>query len=62
MVSSVAAGESYPANCWVTGQLVTAEGYTNDKWVQLPLRAGGVGYVSAIFLRGNETGNVSRQC
>ncbi|WP_208106900.1 SH3 domain-containing protein, partial [Streptomyces sp. GC420] len=62
VVSSVAAGESYPANCWVTGQLVTAEGYTNDKWVQLPLRAGGVGYVSAIFLRGNETGNVSRQC
>ncbi|WP_308310445.1 M23 family metallopeptidase [Streptomyces sp. CC210A] len=62
VVSSVHANESYPANCWVKGQLVNAEGYSNDKWVQLPLRAGGVGYVSAIFLKGDETGGVSRPC
>ncbi len=61
-VSKVYPNESYPANCWVTGQLVNAEGISNDKWVQLPLRAGGVGYVSAIFLKGDETGGVSRQC
>ncbi|WP_332888270.1 M23 family metallopeptidase [Streptomyces carminius] len=62
VVSTVHANETYPANCWKTGQTVTAEGYTNDKWIELPLRAGGVGYVSAIYLKGNETGNVSRQC
>ncbi|WP_329274519.1 SH3 domain-containing protein [Streptomyces sp. NBC_01451] len=60
--SKVVAGETYPADCWVVGQSVTAEGVTNDKWVRLPLNAGGVGYVSGIFLKGNETGGVSRQC
>ncbi|MFJ1806780.1 MULTISPECIES: M23 family metallopeptidase [unclassified Streptomyces] len=62
VVSTVQPDESYPANCWKTGQLVSAEGYTSDKWVELPLRAGGVGYVSAIYLQGDETGNVSREC
>ncbi|MFV0131981.1 SH3 domain-containing protein [Streptomyces sp. HMX87] len=61
-LSDVHAGQSYPANCWVMGQLVQAEGYTNDKWVQLPLRSGGVGYVSAIYLKGDATGGVTRQC
>ena len=61
-VSKVYPNESYPANCWTTGQLVSDEGYTNDKWIQLPLRAGGVGYVSAIYLKGDEKGNVSREC
>jgi hypothetical protein len=61
-VSTVSANETYPANCWKTGQLVTAEGYTSDKWVELPLRAGGVGYVSGIYLKGDATGGVTRQC
>ncbi|MGW9441182.1 SH3 domain-containing protein [Streptomyces sp. NPDC055607] len=60
--STVRAGESYPANCWTIGQKVTAEGYTSDKWVQLPLNAGGVGYVSGIYLKGDATGGVTRQC
>ncbi|MEV4443246.1 SH3 domain-containing protein [Streptomyces sp. NPDC049577] len=62
VVSTVSANETYPANCWKTGQLVTAEGYTSDKWIELPLRAGGVGYISGIFLKGNETGGVTTQC
>jgi alkylated DNA nucleotide flippase Atl1 len=61
-VSTVYPNESYPANCWTTGELVSAEGYTNDKWIELPLRAGGVGYVSAIYLKGDDRGNVSRPC
>ncbi|WP_371661044.1 peptidoglycan DD-metalloendopeptidase family protein [Streptomyces sp. NBC_00280] len=61
-VSKVYPGQSYPADCWVVGQKVTAEGVTNDKWVRLPLNAGGVGYVSGIYLKGDETGGVSRQC
>jgi hypothetical protein len=62
IVSSVAANETYPANCWIVGDVVRSDGYVNDKWVQLPLRAGGVGYVSAIFLKGDETGNVRKKC
>ncbi|MFE0349491.1 SH3 domain-containing protein [Streptomyces griseoluteus] len=62
IVSKVYAGESYPAQCWVAGQTVTAEGITNNRWVRLPLNAGGVGYVSAIYLKGDETGGVSKQC
>ncbi|MFV2120690.1 M23 family metallopeptidase, partial [Streptomyces sp. Act-28] len=38
-VSRVYPDQSYPAHCWVTGQSVTAEGITNDKWVRLPLNA-----------------------
>ncbi|MGW4048506.1 hypothetical protein [Streptomyces sp. NPDC004721] len=38
----------------MTGQTVTAEGITNNKWVRLPLNAVGVGYVSGIYLRGDE--------
>jgi hypothetical protein len=62
VVSKVYANESYPANCWTPGETITDVGYTNDKWVELPLRAGGVGYVSAVYLKGDETGNVSRRC
>ncbi|MEV4440762.1 M23 family metallopeptidase, partial [Streptomyces sp. NPDC049577] len=62
VVSTVGANETYPANCWVTGDRVEDGGYSNDKWVELPLRAGGVGYISAIYLKGDETGNVRRQC
>ncbi|MGV9251210.1 peptidoglycan DD-metalloendopeptidase family protein [Streptomyces sp. NPDC003697] len=62
VVSTVYAGQSYPAQCWVTGQTVTAEGITNNKWVRLPLNAGGAGYVSGIYLKGDETGGVSKQC
>ncbi|WP_258382729.1 M23 family metallopeptidase [Streptomyces sp. NTH33] len=62
VVSKVYAGQSYPAQCWVTGQTVTAEGITNNKWVRLSLKAGGVGYVSAIYLKGDETGGVTTQC
>ncbi|WP_282701345.1 SH3 domain-containing protein [Streptomyces sp. CC219B] len=62
IVSKVYPNESYPANCWKTGQSITAEGYTSDKWIELPLRAGGVGYVSGIYLKGDETGGVTRRC
>uniref|UniRef100_A0AAU2JKJ7 SH3 domain-containing protein n=1 Tax=Streptomyces sp. NBC_00049 TaxID=2903617 RepID=A0AAU2JKJ7_9ACTN len=61
-VSKVHAGGSYPASCWTTGESVTAEGVTNDKWVRLPLAAGGVGYVSGIYLKGDATGGVSTPC
>ncbi|WP_427917280.1 SH3 domain-containing protein [Streptomyces sp. cg40] len=62
VVSTVYPNQSYPANCWKTGQVVTDEGYTSDKWIELPLNAGGVGYVSGIYLKGDATGGVTRQC
>ena len=60
--STVYPGQTYPAHCWVVGQKITDEGITNDKWVRLPLNAGGVGYVSAIYLKGDETGGVRTRC
>ncbi|MFI6407669.1 SH3 domain-containing protein [Streptomyces sp. NPDC050548] len=62
VVSTVYPNQSYPANCWKTGQVVTDEGYTSDKWIELALNAGGVGYVSGIYLKGDATGGVTRQC
>src|SRR5512144_927394 len=58
IVSFVASGESYPTNCWTRGEQITDNGITNDIWVQLPLRAGGAGYVSAVYLSGGERGGL----
>jgi hypothetical protein len=58
VVSYVVAAECYPANCWTRGQPITDNGVTNDIWIKLPLRAGGVGYVSALYLRGDERGGL----
>lgn len=62
IVSFVAAGESYGANCWTIGETITDNGITNDVWIQLPLNAGGVGYVSAVYLEGDETAGVGTEC
>ena len=58
VISKVAAGEVYTADCWTNGQAVDDEGYHNDIWIRLPLPAGGVGYVSAIYLEGDERANL----
>ncbi|MET7968726.1 SH3 domain-containing protein [Micromonospora sp. NPDC005305] len=62
VVSQVYANQTYPAVCWTVGEKVTAEGVTNDKWVKLPLVAGGYGYVSGIYLTGDQTGGVTTRC
>lgn len=62
IVSYVVAGGNYSGICWVRGQEITAEGITNDVWVKLRLDSGGVGYVSAIYLKGDERGNVGEAC
>nr|BAM14077.1 hypothetical protein [Streptomyces lavendulae] len=62
VVGQVYAGTTFPALCRITGESVTAEGVTNDKWVRLPLPAGGVGYVSGIYLKGDATGGVTTPC
>jgi hypothetical protein len=62
IVSFVVANESYGANCWTNRDTTTIHdnGVTNDIWIQLPLNAGGVGYVSAVYLRGDERANLPR--
>jgi hypothetical protein len=61
VISYVAADESYPASCWTHGERITDEGITNDVWIRLPLRAGGSGYVSAIYLKGDEYAGLPQQ-
>ncbi|GLZ61879.1 MULTISPECIES: SH3 domain-containing protein [Micromonospora] len=62
IVSSVAAGGRYPANCWLNGELVYDYGIEHDHWVQLQLSNGKRGYVHAIYLNGDNTGNVNTYC
>lgn len=59
IISSVKAGETYDAEGWTNGEVVTLEGHTNSVWVKLDrgwLRQDG--YVTAIALTGDERGGV----
>jgi hypothetical protein len=58
VVSYVEDGESYRATCWTTGDQVTDNGITNDVWIRLLLNAGGFGYVSAVYLKGDKYANL----
>lgn len=61
-VGQVETNQTYPAACYTVGDTVTAEGVTNDKWVKVTLPAGTTGYVSGIYLKGSETGGVTKAC
>jgi hypothetical protein len=52
-VGSVAADQPRGAYCWTRGETVSDHGVTNDVWVQLV-----EGYVSAVYLKGNEYGDL----
>ncbi len=52
-VGTVAAGESRGAYCWEFGEPVSDYGFTNRVWVKLA-----EGYVSAVYLKGNEYGDL----
>ncbi len=62
VVSFVNNGFSYNAECWEEGDLVTDHGITNRNWVKLRLNSGGEGFVNALYLKGNTTGNVPNHC
>jgi hypothetical protein len=62
VVSHVAPNVSYPAECWEEGGAVTVKGKSRNTWVKLQLKSGGEGYVNAIYLKGDEHGNVTNQC
>ena len=54
VVSSMFPSNSYPALCWTHGEAATDQGFTNDVWISLALKSGGIGYVSAIYLDGGD--------
>ncbi|RII09411.1 hypothetical protein DSC45_31535 [Streptomyces sp. YIM 130001] len=62
VVSHVNNGYSYNGQCWLEGDLVNDKGISNRNWVRLKLNSGGIGYVSAIYLKGNDKGNVPNHC
>ena len=41
---------------------MTVKGKSRSTWVKLQLKSGGEGYVNAIYLKGDEHGNVTNQC
>ncbi|KUL21234.1 SH3 domain-containing protein [Streptomyces regalis] len=52
-VGSVAANQPRGAYCWARGETISDHGYTNNVWVKLV-----EGYVSAVYLKGNEYGDL----
>lgn len=62
VLSHISPNVSYPAECWEEGGAVTVKGKSRGTWVKLRLKSGGEGYVNAIYLKGDEHGNVSNQC
>src|SRR5882757_5841636 len=62
VVSRIVRNNSYPAECWIEGDSVTFQGVSRRNWVRLQLVRGGTGYVNAIYLKGNDRGNVTYHC
>ncbi|NEC86151.1 SH3 domain-containing protein [Streptomyces sp. SID12501] len=53
IVGTAPANEPRGAYCWTTGETITDNGYSNNVWVKLV-----EGYVSALYLKGNEYGDL----
>lgn len=61
VVANASAGQSFEATCWTEGDTVSSSGFSHDKWVEI--EAGGKkGFVSGVFLKGDETGGVTKRC
>lgn len=60
-VVQAAEDTTYAATCWTTGEQISSDGYTNDKWVKITVN-GQTGWISGIFLRGDKTGGITTQC
>ncbi|MFD0025965.1 SH3 domain-containing protein [Streptomyces sp. NPDC058382] len=53
------ADNPHKAQCWIVGDTVTAEGYTNNIWLKVQNKDGGSwGYASAIYFKGDKRGNL----
>lgn len=61
IVARVSAKATADAACWTEGDTVTDGQYSHDKWVKVEVN-GKAGYVSGVFLKGDETGGITKQC
>ncbi|WP_171052788.1 PASTA domain-containing protein [Streptomyces marianii] len=61
-ISSVAAGDRYPATCYGHGETTTAHGSTSALWVRLGLKSGGLGWVTATALQEDPAARGLGQC
>ncbi|MFC9283742.1 SH3 domain-containing protein [Streptomyces collinus] len=64
-MSTLQFGHTYTAYCWVYGEMVVDNGYRNNIWIYTYGGRGvGVGYASAVYLRGDERAGLpaSAQC
>lgn len=61
VIATVKAKATADATCWQEGDTVSDSGYSHDKWVKVEVN-GKEGYVSGVFLKGDETGNITQQC
>ncbi|MET8584913.1 SH3 domain-containing protein [Streptomyces collinus] len=64
-MSTLQFGHTYTAYCWVYGETVVDNGYRNNIWIYTYGGRGvGVGYASAVYLRGDERAGLpaSAQC
>ena len=61
ILTTAADGASLPATCWIEGDTVTSGSYSHDFWVQVQAN-GKSGYISGVFLTGDQTGGISTPC
>ena len=61
-LSAVHPGYTYTGLCWTTGDTVNDVGLSSDIWIELSLNSGGVGYVPAIYLKGDAYAGVPNEC
>lgn len=61
VVANVKAKATVDAECWTEGDTVTEGQYSHDKWVKVEVN-GREGYVSGVYLKGDETGGITKQC
>ncbi|MEU0212928.1 PASTA domain-containing protein [Streptomyces canus] len=61
-LSHVTAGGQYPATCYGSGETTNAHGSTSDIWVQLSLKSGGFGWVTATALQEDPAAGSLGQC
>jgi hypothetical protein len=48
--------------CWTQGDTVTSFNYSHNKWVKVQASNGKTGFVSGVFLTGDQTGGVDDEC
>ena len=61
IITTAADGATLRGICWTKGDLVTSSGFSHDSWVKVETN-GKEGYISGIFLNGDQTGGITTPC